>query len=585
MCTSYQTRVTNCRAAANTRAVANYADFMKATAAILATAVIMPIKSNSADGNSLPPDLLILNGSVRTMDTNRPSAEAVAILGNRIVAVGSTEDLRPLAGPRTRVIDVHQNTVLPGFNDAHVHFLEGGFSLASVDLRDAKSPEEMARRLGDFAKNLPKGRWILGGQWDHEKWPGAPLPTRQMIDSVTPGNPVFVNRLDGHMALANSLALKLAGVTRETKEVPGGLIVRDAAGEPTGVLKDAAESLVEGTIPAKSFEEKRSAARRASEHAAQLGVTSVTDMSAGEDVGLYQYMLERGELRNRVYAIRSIVSWEPLAKTGVRAAFGSDLLRIGGLKGFADGSLGSTTAFFFEPYNDSPKTRGLLFDQMLPEGIMLKRVEGADEAGLQVMIHAIGDEANFRILEIYKTVAEKHGSRDRRFRIEHAQHLRASEIPRFGKQHVIASMQPCHEADDGRWCEKRIGHERSKGTYAFRTLLDTGATLAFGSDWPVATLNPLEGIKAAVTRQTLDGKHPEGWFPEQKLTLDEAIRAFTVGSAYAEFADQVKGTITVGKLADVVVLDRDIYKVAPAEIDKAQVALTLMDGRVAYERR
>lgn len=558
---------------------------MRTIAAILAAALVMSMKSISAEGNSLPPDLLILNGSVHTMDSNRPTAEAVAILGNRIVAVGATEDLRPLAGPRTRVIDAQQHTVLPGFNDAHVHFLEGGFSLASVDLRDAKSPEEMARRLAEFAKKLPKGRWILGGQWDHEKWPGAPLPTRQMIDAATPDNPVFVNRLDGHMALANTLALKLAGVTRETKEVPGGLVVRDAAGEHTGVLKDAAESLVERAIPAKSFEEKRIAARTASEHAAQLGVTSVTDMSAGEDVGLYQYMLERGELKNRVYAIRSIVSWEALAKTGVRAAFGSDLLRIGGLKGFADGSLGSTTAFFFEPYKDSPNTRGLLFDQMLPEGVMLKRVEGADEAGLQVMIHAIGDEANFRILEIYKTVAEKDGLRDRRFRIEHAQHLRASEIPRFGKQHIIASMQPYHEADDGRWCEKRIGGERSKGTYAFRTLLDTGATLAFGSDWPVATLNPLESIKAAVTRQTLDGKHPEGWFPEQKITLDEAIRAFTVGSAYAEFADQVKGTITVGKLADVVVLDTDIHKVAPAEIDQAHVELTLMDGRVVYERR
>jgi predicted amidohydrolase YtcJ len=295
-------------------------------------------------------------------------------------------------------------------------------------------------------------------------------------------------------------------------------------------------------------------------------------------------MAEHGELKTRIYAIRSIVSGEALAKTGVRAAFGSDLLRIGGLKGFADGSLGSTTAFFFEPYNDAPNTRGLLFDQMLPEGIMLKRVEGADHAGLQVMIHAIGDEANLRILDIYKETVDKNGPRDRRFRIEHAQHLRASEIPRFGSQQVVASMQPYHEADDGRWCEKRIGKERSRGTYAFRTLLDTGAKLAFGSDWPVATLNPLESIKAAVTRQTLDGKHPEGWLPEQKITLDEAIRAFTVGSAYAEFADDVKGTLAVAKLADVVVLDRDIYKIPSAEIEHARPVLTVMDGRVVYER-
>jgi predicted amidohydrolase YtcJ len=260
------------------------------------------------------------------------------------------------------------------------------------------------------------------------------------------------------------------------------------------------------------------------------------------------------------------------------------MLRVGGLKGFADGSLGSSTALFFEPYSDTPNTRGLLFDQMLPEGIMLQRVEAADKKGLQVMIHAIGDEANMRILDIYKQIEEKNGPRDRRFRIEHAQHLRASDIPRFGKQRVIASMQPYHCADDGRWCDKRIGPERSKGTYAFRTLLDTGAVLAFGSDWTVAPLNPMEGLKAAVTRQTLDGKHPQGWVPEQKITLDEAIYAYTVGSAYAEFAEKIKGSITPGKLADLVMLDRDIYKFDPLEIDKTKVLLTVMDGRVVFDR-
>jgi hypothetical protein len=462
----------------------------------------------------------------------------------------------------------------------------GGFSLANVDVRDAQSPQEMARRLGDYARKLPKGRWILGGDWDHERWPDAPLPTREMIDAATPDHPVWINRLDGHMGLANSLALKLAGVTRETKDPPGGVIVRDAkTGEPTGVLKDAAEELVDRAVPAKTFEEKHIAARAATEHAAQVGVTSLTDMSAGEDVGLYQYMLEHSELKTRIYAIRSIVSWETLAKTGVRAAFGSDMLRIGGLKGFADGSLGSSTALFFEPYSDTPNTRGLLFDQMLPEGIMLKRVEGADKLGLQIMIHAIGDEANKRILDIYQQAADKNGPRDRRFRIEHAQHLRASEIPRFGKQKVVASMQPYHAADDGRWCDKRIGPERSKGTYAFRSLLENGAVLAFGSDWTVAPLNPMEGLKAAVTRQTLDGKHPNGWHPEQKLTLDEAIRAFTVGSAYAEFAENVKGTIAPGKLADLVMLDRDLYAVPPTEIDQARVLLTVMDGRIVHEAK
>lgn len=550
----------------------------------LSTALAFTMSSILANATSVAPDLIIVNATVHTMDEAQPTAEAVAVLGNRIAAVGSGQDLRALAGPKTRVIDARGHTVFPGFNDSHVHFLMGGFSRANVNLRDAASPEEMARRLSDYAKKLPKGRWILGGEWDHERWPGAPLPTRQMIDAATPDHPVWVSRLDGHMALANTLALQLAGITRETQDPPGGLIVRDAAGEPTGVLKDGAESLVDKVVPENTFDEKHTAAKAATDYAASVGVTSVTDMSAGEDVGLYQYLLDRGELKTRIYAIRSIVSWEVLAKTGVRQAFGSDMLRIGGLKGFADGSLGSTTALFFEPYNDAPNTRGLLFDQMLPEGIMLQRVLGADKAGLQVMIHAIGDEANLRILDIYKRVAEKNGPRDRRYRIEHAQHLRASEIPRFGQQKVIASMQPYHAADDGRWCDKRIGPERSKGTYAFRSLLNSGAVLAFGSDWTVASLNPMDGLKAAVTRQTLDGKHPDGWLPEQKLTLDEAVRAFTVGSAYAEFADHVKGTLTPGKLADLVLLDRDLYQTPPTEIDQAKVVLTILDGRVVFEK-
>jgi predicted amidohydrolase YtcJ len=530
-------------------------------------------------------DLVILNASIHTMDEAKPTATAVAILGNRILAVGSTAEVKPLAGPRTRVVDAGKKVVLPGFNDAHVHWLTGGFSITNVDLRDAQSPAEFAQRLGDYARKLPKGRWILGGDWDHEKWPGTPLPTKEMVDAVTADNPVFVNRTDGHMALANRLALKLAGVTRDTRDVPGGLIVRDPnTGEPTGVLKDAALELVEKVVPQHSFEEKLGAARAATAHAASVGVTSVQDMSADDDVGLYQYLLERGELRTRIYAMFSIVRWEVLGKTGVRGAFGSDMLRIGGLKGFADGSLGSSTALFFEPYSDTPNTRGLLFDQMLPEGIMLQRIEAADTNGLQVMVHAIGDEANLRILDIYQQVASKNGLRDRRFRIEHAQHLRLSEIPRFGKQKVIASMQPYHAADDGRWCDKRIGPERSKGTYAFRSLLDSGAVLAFGTDWDVAPLNPMEGLKAAVTRQTLDGKHPQGWVPEQKITLDEAVRAYTAGSAYAEFAEKVKGSIAPGKLADLVMLDRDIYKIDPLDIDKSKVLLTIMDGRVVFER-
>ena len=377
--------------------------------------------------------------------------------------------------------------------------------------------------------------------------------------------------------------MKLAGVTRETKDPPGGVVVRDSkTGEPTGILKDAAQSFVWKVIPAASFEEKLAAARAATNHAASLGVTSVQDMSAGADVGVYQTLLDRGELKTRVYAVWPLPGWDRLARTGVRAHFGSAMLRTGGLKGFADGSLGSTTALFFEPYLDAPNTSGIPSDEMFPEGAMLERVRGADRAGLQVIIHAIGDRANDNILSIYERVEKENGDRDRRFRIEHAQHLRPQDITRFARDKVIASMQPYHAIDDGRWAEKRIGPERAKTTYAFRSLLDSGATLAFGTDWTVAPLDPMLSIYAAVTRRTLDGKNPKGWIPEQKISLEEAIRAYTVGSAYAEFQENEKGTIAPGKLADLVILTQDIFKIDPKEIEKVKVAMTIMDGRVVY---
>ena len=447
------------------------------------------------------------------------------------------------------MIDAGGKLVLPGFNDAHVHFLSGGFQLSSVDLRDANSPDEFAERIRAFAAKLPAGRWITGGDWDHERWPEingkAPLPTKELIDRVTPNTPVFVSRLDGHMALANSVTLKLAGITKDTPDPDGGLIVRDpSTGQPTGVLKDAAMSFVWKVIPESTFEEKLVAARAATEHAAKLGVTSVQDMSAGSDVGVYQTLLAQGQLKTRIYAISPLPAWERLARTGVRAHFGSDMLRVGGLKGFADGSLGSTTAFFYEPYSDAPENRGLAGDEMFPEGAMLERVRQADRAGLHVMIHAIGDRANDQILSLFAKVTSENGARDRRFRIEHAQHLRREDVPRFAGEKVIASMQPYHAIDDGRWAEKRIGSQRAKTTYAFRSLLDNGATLAFGTDWTVAPLDPLSSVYAAVTRRTLDGKNPNGWIPEQKISVEEAVRAYTVGSAYAEFQEAAKGTIT-----------------------------------------
>ena len=561
------------------------AEKMKSETKLVAVAcalalLMLAMPAANSNSQTLLADLVIVNATVRTMDARRPVVEAVAVYGNRIVAVGTTAEIRRFAGAQTRVIDAGGRLVLPGFNDAHVHFLSGGFQLANVDLRDAATPQEFAERIRRFAAGLPPGRWVTGGDWDHERWPGAPLPTRQLIDAFTPNTPVFVNRLDGHMALANSEALRRAGVTRETPDPPGGLIVRDANGEPTGVLKDAAMSFVYRVMPEPSFEEKLTAARRATEHAASLGVTSVQDVSAGNDGGVYQELLRRGRLRTRIYAVSPLPVWERIGRTGVRAGFGSDMLRIGGLKGFADGSLGSTTALFFEPYTDAPNTRGLGGDEL---DRMLERTREADRAGLHVMIHAIGDRANDEILSIFERVTRENGERDRRFRIEHAQHIRRADIPRFARARVIASMQPYHAIDDGRWAANRIGPERIRTTYAFRSLLDTGATLAFGSDWTVAPLNPLLGIYAAVTRRTLDGRNPDGWVPEQKITVEEAVRAYTVGSAYAEFAEDRKGTIAPGMLADIVMLSHDIFRINPVEIENARVLLTIMDGRVIYE--
>jgi len=533
-----------------------------------------------------PADLVLVNGKIRTVNDKQPEVEAVAVLGNRIAAVGSTEEIRKWVGENTKVIDLQGKRVTPGFNDSHAHFLDGGLGLASVQLRDAQTPEEFRDRIRDFAAKSPKGRWILNGNWDHEKWARPLLPTRRLIDSVTPDNPVFINRLDGHMCLANSLALKLAGVTRETPDPPGGTIVRDSNGEPTGVLKDAAMNYVYKVIPKPSEEVMAEAIRAAMRYAAENGVTSVQDMSASPDVfAVYQKLLANGELNVRIYGLQPLSEWERLARAGVRAGFGNDKLKIGGLKGFADGSLGSTTALFFEPYLDDPKTSGLPSDEMFPESKMLNNILGADRAGLQIAVHAIGDKANKTILDMFAEVEKQNGPRDRRLRIEHAQHLRPEEIKRFGAGRVIASMQPYHAIDDGRWAENRIGPDRAKGTYAFRSLLDAGATLAFGSDWFVAPMEPMMGIYAAVTRRTLDGKRPRGWVPEQKITVAEAVRAYTLGSAYASFDERAKGSIEVGKLADLAALSADIFNIDPVEIERTKVVMTILDGKVIYERK
>lgn len=530
-------------------------------------------------------DLIVTNAKIYTVDKARPRADAVAVMGDRIVAVGTNAEIDHWRGPKTKVIDGRGRLLLPGFNDAHVHFLSGGLQLDNVDLKDAASPEEFTRRIAERAKITSKGEWITGGDWDDQRWSPPRLPTKEMIDAVTGDTPVFVSRYDGHMALANSAALKLAGVNAQTPDPPGGAIVRDAQGNPTGVLKDAAMGAVYRVIPPLSRERRLRAAKRALAYAARLGVTSVQDMGPDyEDISVYSELANKGELSSRIYAAPLIYGWEDQAKIGVRRAFGSPYLRIGAVKAFADGSLGSTTAYFFAPYDDAPNTRGLLSDEMQPLSKMHERMMKADDAGLQMCVHAIGDQAISIVLDLFDEVEKTHGAADRRLRIEHAQHVAPKDFARFAGEQVIASVQPYHAIDDGRWAEKRIGPERIKTTYAFRTFLDHGVRLALGTDWTVAPLSPMLTLYAAVTRRTLDDKNPNGWVPEQKLTMAEAVQAYTMGSAYAEFQENEKGSVTAGKLADMVLLSQDIFSIDPKDVPKVEAETTIVGGKVVWSK-
>jgi predicted amidohydrolase YtcJ len=530
-------------------------------------------------------ELIVEHAKIWTVDSSLPTAQALAVLDDRIVAVGSDQDIESWRGPRTTVIDAGGKLVVPGFNDAHVHFVSGGAQLDAVSLNDATSSAEFVRRIAERAKTTPKGEWILGGDWDETKWTPATLPTKEMIDPVTGDTPVFIQRYDGHMGLANSSALRAAGVTAKTPDPPGGTIVRDANGNPTGALKDAAMDSVFAVIPEMPYDQRIRAVKRAIAHAASLGVTSVQDMTPEyADVAVYGELLERNELLTRIYAAHVIEQVEDQAKIGVHHAFGGPYLRIGAVKAFADGSLGSRTAYFFDPYSDEATNRGLLSAGMHPISLMRDRMMAADAASIQICTHAIGDAGISAILDIYEDIQKAHGDADRRWRIEHAQHIAAKDFDRFAQLHVIASVQPFQAIDDGRWAEPRIGHDRASRTYAFRTFLNHGVRLAFGTDWDVAPLNPLLGIYAAVTRATLDGKNPDGWFPEQKLTVAEAVEAYTLGSAYAEFQDQQKGSITPGKLADFVILTDDIFTIAPEKIRDVKVAATFVGGKQVWDR-
>ncbi|MCP4726515.1 MAG: amidohydrolase, partial [bacterium] len=465
-------------------------------------------------------DLVLTNGKIWTVDKDLPEAEAVAVWQDKILAVGTSEEISPLIGTDTRVIDLEGKLVLPGFIDNHTHFLQGGFWLSQVQLKDAKNEEEFGERLAAKSRELPPGAWIQGGTWDHDNWPGGNLPTAELIDRYVPNRPVFVTRYDGHMSVANSTALRMAGVTANTPDPPGGVIVRKPGSrEPAGVLKDTAMDLVFRIIPASDKKEIRQAVEAGLGEARRVGVTSLNDMDYGQDKFIIlQELLEEGELTCRIDMRIPLSNWKMLDDIGfIRNFRNNDFIKIGGLKAFVDGSVGSSTALFFDPYVQNPNTSGVFVTR--PDDL-LRDILPADKAGFHIAVHAIGDRANSEILNIYEEVIRANGERDRRFRIEHAQHIAPEDFKRFADLGVIACVQPYHAIDDGRWVEKRIGPERVKTTYPFKTFLDNDVIMCFGSDWVVAPIDPIPAIDAAVTRRTTDGANPDGWMPEQRLSVE-----------------------------------------------------------------
>lgn len=533
-----------------------------------------------------PADLVVTSARVWTGAKGRPEARAVAIRGGKFVAVGSDADIKRLIGPDTRVIEARGRRVIPGLIDSHTHIISGGLQMARLSLREASNREQFTRLTGERARELGEGKWVLGGRWTVDSWADPTPPGREWIDAVTPDNPVFLSRMDGHMGLANSVALKLAGITREGPPDPkGGRIDRDAeSDEPTGLLRDAAMELVARHIPAPDEAQLDQALLRAMRHANRWGITMVHDMFDSRDMPVFSSALRAHWLTVRIYGFWSTRDWESgfwsLALGEPRF---SDMFRIVGFKGYMDGSLGSRTAYMAEPFADNAPERkdwrGLLNAMADPPSEMAERCLFADKIGLQTAIHAIGDQANHLLLDIYEQVRRINGTRDRRQRIEHAQHILPADIARFAELDVIASMQPLHKADDGRYAEQALGSHRLQGSYAFGSLLKSGATVCFGSDWPVVTLNPFKGMAAAVTGRTHDGKV---WIPQENITIEQALRCYTLNGARACFKEAWLGTIEPGKLADLVILDRDLLSIQPHQIAEVRPILTVVAGRVVY---
>lgn len=524
--------------------------------------------------------MLVANAKIWTSNSESPWAEAMAIHHDKILKIGSEDEISKYRNDDKVVyVDAEGRMIVPGLIDTHVHLMQAGSNLNSVQLRDARSPEEFIERVKEFAKTQPKGTWITGGDWDHQNW-GGELPNRSWIDSVSADHPIMLNRLDGHMILANSLAMKIARLSKSVGDIDGGEIGRNVDGELSGIFKDNAMALVRNSDPQKSLAQLISDLTAATKYLHKYGVTSIHDITNWDHISTYKKAYDSVGLKLRIYSILPLQSWNYVVSK-VNKEEGDKWWSFGGLKGFVDGSLGSHTAAFFDSYLDTPGEKGLFM--MNPDSIY-SWVKKADAAGLQSAIHAIGDKAIHTQLDIYEKVMQENGPKDRRFRIEHAQHISPDDIGRFAELDVIASMQPYHAIDDGRWAEQLIGRERAKTTYAFNSLFETGARVAFGSDWFVAPPQPMYGIYAAVTRKTLDGKNPEGWIPSQKISIEQALKAYTINAAYAGFQEGVLGSLVEGKLADFVILEENLFNISPNDIKDVEVWKTFVGGIEVYSK-
>lgn len=541
-----------------------------------------------------PADLVLRNANIVTMNRNTPTAEALAVSGDRILAVGSEDEVSGYVGTETEVLDLEGKTVVPGMIDSHVHFVGLGNRLLQLDARNVSDKDEIIERVAEHVADAEAGEWIQGRGWDQNRWSVKEFPTKEELDGVSPDNPVFLRRVDGHAAWVNSLALEIAGITRETPDPPGGEIIRYASGEPAGTLVDNAFRLVSEHIPPISREQKRRAIGLAIQECLASGLTGVHEAGGyREDIELYEEMMREDAFDLRIYEfLRWPTDEQKLPHTyeeldyyleqGPQVGLHGNRLTIRGIKMSIDGALGSRGAALLEPYEDDPDNRGLL--RLTEDEVYATIVRGL-EAGFQVTTHAIGDRANRLVLDTMERALEETGAEDARLRIEHAQILHPDDVPRFAEFGVIPSMQPTHCTTDMNWAATRLGEERTEYAYAWRSLLDSGIPIAGGSDAPVEPVQPLPGIYAAVTRRDLETGWPgeEGWHPEQKVTREEALRMFTIDAAYSVFEEDLKGSLEPGKLADIVVLSKDIMTIPAEEILTTEVLMTFLGGELVYQ--